>query len=184
MAEHHDSMSLSVSVRREDRSRPRQAEVTEGEGHGRSWSLVANTASSGQRSRFWCPTPSKSTPRPGTRPQSPEQGIYLTRSGNTFPARCHLPGMTRKSRQTPVGWGTWRRSTASSWRRTSSSRSFERDDLQVSSRSRRTWRRESVIRRTVTGPVSLPVDWCVGPNQAADRDVAPFKGKNCLRATS
>ena len=36
---------------------PAQAEVTEGEGHGRSWSLVANTASSGQRSRFWCPTP-------------------------------------------------------------------------------------------------------------------------------
>ena len=57
------------------------------------------------------------------------------------------------------------------WRQT---RSFERDDLQVRSRSRRTWRRESVIRRTVTGPVSLPVDWRVGPNQAADRDVAPF----------
>jgi hypothetical protein len=36
-------------------------------------------------------------------------------------------------------------------------------------------RRESVIRRTVTGTVSLPVDWCVGPNQVADRDVAPFK---------
>ena len=71
--------------------------------------------------------------------------------------------------------GTWRRSTASSWRRTSSSRSFERDDLQVRSRSRRTWRSESVIRRTVTGPVLLPVDWCVGPNQAADRDVAPFR---------
>ncbi len=35
---------------------PAQAEVTEGEGHGRSWSLVANNASSGQRSRFWCPT--------------------------------------------------------------------------------------------------------------------------------
>ena len=35
---------------------PAQAEVTEGEGHGRSWSLVANTASSGQRSR-WYPTP-------------------------------------------------------------------------------------------------------------------------------
>jgi len=32
-----------------------------------------------------------------------------------------------------------------------------------------------VIRRTVTGPVSLPVDWCLGPNQAADRDVAPFR---------
>jgi hypothetical protein len=30
------------------------------------------------------------------------------------------------------------------------------------------------MRRTVTGPVSLPVDWCIGPNQAADRDVAPF----------
>jgi hypothetical protein len=30
--------------------------VTEREGHGRSWSLVANTASSEQRSRFWCPT--------------------------------------------------------------------------------------------------------------------------------
>ena len=29
--------------------------------------------------------------------------------------------------------------------------------------------------RTVTGPVSLPVDWCVGANQAADRDVAPFR---------
>ena len=37
------------------------------------------------------------------------------------------------------------------------------------------WRRESVMRRTVTGPVSLPVDWRVGPNQAADRDVAPFR---------
>jgi len=37
-----------------------------------------------------------------------------------------------------------------------------------------TWRRESVMRRTVTGPVSLPVDWCIGPNQAADGDVAPF----------
>ena len=36
---------------------PAQAEVTEGEGHGRSWSLVANTASSGQRSVNWCPTP-------------------------------------------------------------------------------------------------------------------------------
>jgi hypothetical protein len=33
----------------------------------------------------------------------------------------------------------------------------------------------SVIRRPVTGTVSLPVDWCVGPNQVADRDVAPFK---------
>ena len=38
-----------------------------------------------------------------------------------------------------------------------------------------TWRRESVMRRTVTGPVSLPVDWCIGPNQAADGDVAPFR---------
>ena len=37
------SMSLSVWVRGED---PAQAEVTEREGHGRSWSLVVNTASS------------------------------------------------------------------------------------------------------------------------------------------
>ena len=59
MAEHHD---LDVLVRlgpprgsaqAED---PAQAEVTEGECHGRSWSLVANTVSSGQRSRFWYPT--------------------------------------------------------------------------------------------------------------------------------
>jgi hypothetical protein len=35
---------------------------------------------------------------------------------------------------------------------------FERNDLQLRSRSQRTWRRESVIRRRVTGPVSLPVD--------------------------
>ncbi len=67
---------------------------------------------------------------------------------------------TSRSSRFVFGWDTWRRSTASSWRSTSSSRSFERDDLQVRSRSRRTWRRESVIRRTVTGPVSLPVD-CV-----------------------
>jgi hypothetical protein len=43
------------------------------------------------------------------------------------------------------------------WRSTSSSRSFERDDLHARSRSRRTWRMASVIRRTVTGPVWLPV---------------------------
>ena len=60
VAEHHD---LDVLVRlgpprgSEQAEDPAQAEVTEGEGHGRSWSLVANTASSGQRSRFWCPTP-------------------------------------------------------------------------------------------------------------------------------
>ena len=89
-------------------------------------------------------------------------------------SRCRTVSTSRSSRFV-FGWGTWRRSTASSWRSTSSSRSFERDDLQVRSRSRRTWRRESVMRRTVTGPVSLPVDWCVGPNQAADGDVAPFR---------
>ena len=59
VAEHHD---LDVLVRlgpprgSEQAEDPAQAEVTEREGHGRSWSLVANTASSGQRSRFWCPT--------------------------------------------------------------------------------------------------------------------------------
>jgi gamma-glutamyl-gamma-aminobutyraldehyde dehydrogenase len=59
VAEHHD---LDVLVRlgpprgSEQAEDPAQAEVTECEGHGRSWSLVANTASSGQRSRFWCPT--------------------------------------------------------------------------------------------------------------------------------
>jgi hypothetical protein len=63
VAEHHD---LDVLVRlgpqrgSEQAKDPAQAEVTEGEGHGRSWSLVANTASSGQRSRFWCPTPHRS----------------------------------------------------------------------------------------------------------------------------
>jgi len=51
------------------------------------------------------------------------------------------------------GWGTCRRKTASSWRNTSSLRSFERDDRQVSSRRRSTWRSENVMRRTVTGPV-------------------------------
>ena len=60
VAEHHD---LDVLVRlgpprgSEQAEDPAQAEVTEGEGHGRSWSLAANTASSGQRSRFWCSTP-------------------------------------------------------------------------------------------------------------------------------
>ncbi len=54
VAEHHD---LDVLVRLGPPRGSEQAEVTEGEGHGRSWSLVANTASSGQRSRFWCPTP-------------------------------------------------------------------------------------------------------------------------------
>jgi hypothetical protein len=59
VTEHHD---LDVLVRlgpprgSEQAEVPAQAEVTECEGHGRSWSLVANTASSGQRSRFWCPT--------------------------------------------------------------------------------------------------------------------------------
>ena len=62
VAQHHD---LDVLVRlgpprgSEQAEDPAQAEVTEGEGHGRSWSLVANTASSGQRSRFWCPTAPK-----------------------------------------------------------------------------------------------------------------------------
>ena len=66
VAEHHD---LDVLVRlgpprgSEQAEDPAQAEVTEGEGHGRSWSLVANTASSGQRSRFWCPTPRPQDPR-------------------------------------------------------------------------------------------------------------------------
>ena len=53
VAEHHD---LDVLVRLGPPRGSEQAEVTEGEGHGRSWSLVASTASSGQRSRFWCPT--------------------------------------------------------------------------------------------------------------------------------
>jgi hypothetical protein len=72
-----------------------------------SAAITASSSSAGEApsrppSRPRCSGPSKSTPRPGTRPQSPEQGIYLTRSGNTFPARCHLPGITRKSRQTPA----------------------------------------------------------------------------------
>ncbi len=60
VAEHHDlDVLVRLGPRRgsEQAEDPAQAEVTEGEGHGRSWSLVANTASSGQRSRFWCPTP-------------------------------------------------------------------------------------------------------------------------------
>ena len=58
VAEHHD---LDVLVRlgpprgSEQAEDLAQAAVTEGECHGRSWPLVANTASSGQRSRFWCP---------------------------------------------------------------------------------------------------------------------------------
>ena len=59
-----------------------------------------------RHSRPRCSGPSTSTPRPGTRPQSPEQGVHLTRSGNTFSPRCHLPGMTRKSRQSPVLYGS------------------------------------------------------------------------------
>ena len=51
VAEHHD---LDVLVRLGPPRGSEQAEVTEGEGHGRSWSLVTSTASSGQRSRFWC----------------------------------------------------------------------------------------------------------------------------------
>ena len=69
-----------------------------------------------------------------------------------------------RSSRLVFGWGTWRRSTASSWRNTGSSRSFERDDLHASSKSRSTWLKESVIRRTVTGPVSLPVDGRVSAN--------------------
>ena len=53
VAEHHD---LDVLVHLGPPRGSEQAEVTEGEGHGRSWSLVTSTASSGQRSRFWCPT--------------------------------------------------------------------------------------------------------------------------------
>ena len=45
VAEHHD---LGVLVHLGPPRGSEQAEVTEGEGHGRSWSLVANTASSGQ----------------------------------------------------------------------------------------------------------------------------------------
>jgi hypothetical protein len=59
VAEHYD---LDVLVRlgpprgSEQAEDPAQAEATEGECHGQSWSLAANTASSGQRSRFLCPT--------------------------------------------------------------------------------------------------------------------------------
>jgi hypothetical protein len=73
VAQHHD---LDVLVRlgpprgSEQAEDPAQAEVTEGEGHGRSWSLVANTASSGQRSRFWCP------PAPKDRQQKQQEGKY------------------------------------------------------------------------------------------------------------
>jgi hypothetical protein len=59
VAEHHDlDVLVRLGPRRGSKQAedPAQAEVTEGEGHGRSWSPVANTASSGQRSRFWCPT--------------------------------------------------------------------------------------------------------------------------------
>jgi hypothetical protein len=45
VAEHHD---LDVLVRLGLPRGSEQAEVTEGEGHGRSWSLVTSTASSGQ----------------------------------------------------------------------------------------------------------------------------------------
>ncbi len=47
-----------------------------------------------------------------------------------------------------------RRKTTSSWRNTSNSRSFEREDRHARSSSRSTRRRERVIRRTVTRPVS------------------------------
>ena len=60
VAEHHDLdvlVPLGPPRGSEQAEDPAQAEVTEGEGHGRSWSLAANTASSRQRSRFWCPTP-------------------------------------------------------------------------------------------------------------------------------
>src|ERR1039457_171826 len=59
VAEHHDlDVLVRLGPRRgsEQAEDAAQAEVTEGECHGRSWSLVASTASSGQRSRFWCPT--------------------------------------------------------------------------------------------------------------------------------
>jgi hypothetical protein len=45
VAEHHD---LDVLVRLGPPRGSEQAEVTEGEGHGRSWSLVTSTVSSGQ----------------------------------------------------------------------------------------------------------------------------------------
>jgi hypothetical protein len=60
VAEHHD---LDVLVQgcpprgSEQAEDPAHDEMAEGECHGRSWSLVANTASSGQRSSSGCPTP-------------------------------------------------------------------------------------------------------------------------------
>ena len=83
VAEHHD---LDVLVRfgpprgSEQAEDPAHAEVTEGEGHGRSWSLVANTASSGQRSR-WCPTPRRTAVLLSAMalPVSPTQ--FVTRGG-------------------------------------------------------------------------------------------------------
>ena len=45
VAEHHD---LDVLVCLGPPGGSEQAEVTEGEGHGRSWSLVTSTVSSGQ----------------------------------------------------------------------------------------------------------------------------------------
>ncbi len=69
VAEHHDlDVPVRLGPRRgsEQAEDPTKAEVTEGEGHDRSWSLAANTASAGQRSRFWCPT----TAAPSTAPTS------------------------------------------------------------------------------------------------------------------
>ena len=73
VAEHHD---LDVLVRlgppreSEQAEDPTQAEVTEGECHGRSWSLAANTASSGQRSRFWLPYSQNERHRPSCQVRS------------------------------------------------------------------------------------------------------------------
>jgi hypothetical protein len=78
VAEHH---VLDVLVHLGPPRGSEQAEVTEGEGHGRSWSLVTSTASSGQRSRFWCLT----TPRLGLDGSPPA------------PRHAHRPGPTAGS---------------------------------------------------------------------------------------
>jgi hypothetical protein len=101
-------------------------------------------------------------------------GEQLERRSCRGRSHCRTVRTSRSSRRV-FGWGTWRRKTVSSWRRTSSSRSFARDDLQVRSRRRRTWRRESVIRRTVTTRVCRSRTGAVVPAQVADGEVAPFR---------
>jgi len=90
--------------------------------------------------------------------REPRRAGSRSRRGRTAREQPRQPASTARSAQSTFGWVTWRRSTATSWRNTTSSASFAAGLLASSTGHRITWQNSRYSSRTAMCRSSRPGD--------------------------